>query len=202
MPTSTATVRSASTVSENVAAQTAMSAFGEPQDAAYLSPLAHVVGHDEQNRGQRRQRNEAGQRRRDEQDDQQRQRVNDPGDRASSRRSGCSSLCGRWRRWPGCRRPAARDVGHALGDELRVGLVPSPLMLSATTAESRLSIAARIATVNAEGKQRQDQIRTKLRQLDSRRQAQSGCRRTCCRSSRPAYRKTRRRRRPASSATM
>ena len=81
MPTSTATVRSASTVSAEVTIQTDLSAAFEPQYYADLLPFAHVVGDDEENRGQGCERDEPRQRGEREDVQQQRQGVDDAGDR-------------------------------------------------------------------------------------------------------------------------
>src|ERR1041385_8264796 len=43
------------------------------------------------------------------------------------------------------------EVGNALSKQFNVGIMPVTLMLSATTADSRLSMAASIATVTAAG---------------------------------------------------
>ena len=57
------------------------------------------------------------------------------------------------------------------------GLWRSPLIRSATTADSSDSIAPSIATVRAGDEQREDQVRPELRHVQ-RRQARSGCRRS------------------------
>ena len=106
MPTSTATVRSATTVRKKVAAHT-ICRRDSAQDRRHVTPFAHVVRHHEEHRRQRRQRNELGQRRRHQQHHQQRQRMNDARDRESWRRCGSWSRCARSRRSPESRRPSA-----------------------------------------------------------------------------------------------
>ena len=62
MPISTARVRSAITVRVNVISQTEIVGEIERDDGLDLAPFAHVVGHHEQDRGQRRQRDKLRQR--------------------------------------------------------------------------------------------------------------------------------------------
>ena len=63
-------------MSPKVTSQTEIAGEIQLQDAADFVPLAHVVGHDKQYRGQRCQRNVAGQRRGNKQNHQQRSRMN------------------------------------------------------------------------------------------------------------------------------
>ena len=101
-----------------------MSVFVSFSSSGNLAPVAHVVGHDEQDRREGGQRNEARERRRDEQHDEQRERVNHPGDRRS--RAG-SDVRGRARDRARGRQPAEqrrRDVRDPLRDQLDVRVVP------------------------------------------------------------------------------
>ena len=108
MPTSTATVRSASTVSANVASPDRDVGVRLLAAARGISPpLAHVPGDHEQDRRQHRQRHVGRERRREQQHAEQRQRRGACRPPASARPSGCWWRCGRWRRSPAARRTSA-----------------------------------------------------------------------------------------------
>ena len=143
-----------------------------------------------------------GQRRGEQQDREQRQRVNHAGDRRPARRSGCWSPCGRWRRWPAGRRPAAtrcwrrpartarrselwRVAGHPVGDDRR---------------QQRLDRAEH-RDRQRRREQRQDQVGAEVRELELA-AGRPGCRRSACRSSRAGAAARRPRPVPATSATM
>ena len=150
MPTSTATVRSAMTVRANVIIHTDLSAQSNRQ--MRQSRATHPCS-----RPRRRARppaSPAAQTRRaapGQHDDQKRQRMNETGDR----RAGAGPEV---RRRP---RNGARDRNPPTIGATRLAtpcaissaleLWRSPVMESATTAESRLSTAAKSATVNAAG---------------------------------------------------
>ena len=107
IPASTATVRSASTVSANVTQPddpVGPSLFPELGD---LAPLAHVVGDDEQNGREHGHRHRAGQRRGEQQDDEQRAGVNHSGNRSPRARANVRRGPARWLRSRAGRRPAA-----------------------------------------------------------------------------------------------
>ena len=95
----------------------------QPNNCADLSPLAHVVGNDEQHGRQCRQRNKSGQGRRDQQNRQQRQRMDHPRDRGL----GAGADIRRRARDGAGRGYAAEhrrdDIRHALCHQLHIGFV-------------------------------------------------------------------------------
>ena len=193
MPTCTATVRSAKTVRAKVTSQTPMVGPRHLQELRDLPPLAHVVGHHQQDRGQDGERDVPGERGGEQQDGEQGQGVDHPGHRRLAPRTGCSWPCGRWPRSPGCRRRTGRAMlATPWATSSTFGLCLSPLMRSATTADISDSMAPSRATVRAGESRRQDHVRAELRH-GRRRAGRWGCRRTGCRSSRPAGRRPPRR---------
>ena len=108
MPAWIATVRSTSTVSRKVVRSTSHVAARHAEELHEVPPLAHVVGDDEQDAGQRRHRDPGGPVGEEEHDREQRRRVDDAGDRRATAAAdvgrGARDRAGRRE----CRRRAAR----------------------------------------------------------------------------------------------
>jgi len=134
MPASTATVRSAKTVSSSVVEPDSDLEFGEAEDLWNLVPLAHVVADDHEDGGEDGERNEAGQRGSEEQDCEDGKRMHHS--RNGSLRAG-ANIGGGARDGAGGGK-AAEERGDDVGEPGRrvpaPGLWRSPDMRSATTA--------------------------------------------------------------------
>ena len=126
-PTSTATVRSKTTVSTKVPTRMVRYCGLKLRSRRELVPLAHVPGHEHQDAGQRGQRHVHRQRRGQQHHRQQRQRMHDAGDRRG--RAGAHVGDGARDRAGG--RNAAEEgrdeVGHALAHQLLVRVVAREL---------------------------------------------------------------------------
>ena len=183
IPTSTAIVRSAKTVSANVDDPDGDVGPGQPQQLRDLVPLAHVPRHHQQDRGEHRHRDEPRQRRRGQQHDEQRDGVHHAGDR----RARAGADVGRGARDGARGRQAAeqrrRDVGDALRDELDVRVVViAPHAVGDHRRQQRLDRAEQ-----RHGQRRPEQRRDQLRpEVPGRRRAagRTECRRSGCRPSR------------------
>ena len=114
-----------------------------------LAPLAHVVGDDEQDRGEHRHRHERGQRRREQQDQQQRARR-ESSRRPASRPPERTLVAVRAIAPVAGRPPTSGDTMLAMpcANSSTFELCRRPLIRSATTADSSDSIAPSIATVS------------------------------------------------------
>ncbi len=192
MPTSTATVRSANTVSRKRRGPDQSIGGREPQDRRNRVPFAHAIGDDHQDRGERRQRNELRQRRRDEHDHQQRQRVDD-----SRNGRGCAGAdVGRRAGDRAGGRDAAEErhdqIGEALSHELDVGLVPVAAHVVGHHCREQAFDRCEHCYRECGRQQRQDQVGAKLRQRQ-RAAVPWGCRRIWCRSCRPGLLRRRKR---------
>ena len=124
----------------------------EAEDGADFVPLAHVVGDDKEDGGERGERNVAGQRRGDEQDAEQREGVDDAGDGRARAGANVGGGAGDGAGGGNAAEERRDDVGECPErTSSTLELWRSPVMPSATTAESMLSSAASMATVKAAG---------------------------------------------------
>ena len=148
--------------------QTERSAAAEANDGADLAPFAHVVGHDEQHRGERGHRNEAGERRQHQHDSQQRQRVNHAGHRSLGAGANVGGRAGDGAGHGNAAEQGARDVGDALRHQFRVGVVAVAAHRVGDHGREQAFERGQNRHRQRGRQQRQDQVGAKLRNVDGR----------------------------------
>ena len=133
-----------------------------------LAPLAHVVGHDEQDRCEDGHRDEGGQARSEQQDHEQRAGMNHPRHRGPAARA---HVRGRARDRAGRRQTAddrRHDVGDALREELHVGVVPVTAHPVGDDRRQQRLDGTQHRDRQRRRQQRQDQVGTKARNVNVR----------------------------------
>ncbi len=151
-PTPMPSVRSRNTVSRKVASSTSRVAPRAAQDGDELRLLRHVPGHDREHRGERRERDVGGQRRRDQHQHEQHDGVDDARDRGRAPRRAHWWPCARWCPWRRCRRTAREPMlAMPCATSSQLERWRRPVMPSATTADSSDSMPPRSAIVRASG---------------------------------------------------
>ena len=184
MPTSTATVRSANTVSSERRRPHKPVGGRQPQNRRDRLPFAHAVSHDHQDRGQRRQRNVFGKRRGGQHDHQERERWTMPATGDVAPRADVRGGAGDRARGRDAAEHRHDQVRQPLGHQLGVRLVPIAAHVVGHDRGEQALDRRQHCYRERRRQQRQNQVGAKFGNAQTP-AGRSGCRRTCCRSCPP-----------------